>query len=1659
MTQTTLLSGALGRAICALIAFTLIVPLTFDVRGSSPAAAFAGDPGVDTDLDGINDADDIDDDNDGLLDSAECALLDCTSVDTDGDGRPNRLDLDSDNDGISDHFEVGLDNDADLDGRIDGFSDLNQDGLDDATTGVASAPDADNDGVPNQLDLDADNDGIPDFIEARPSAGYERDLGTTAGTPDPIQCAPGFIQIVNDTSYGKGQLFISDPITGANHAVGEAPGFSINSISYDPETELIYGIARQSGIDALGNFVANKAVVAIDLDGEVFLAHSSSPFAVSGAMLGRHLVGTGGSGWIVATDVDTGESSKIAINPKLTRNLADVIAVDNVLYGMQGGTFYRITDPLGTPVREEFPGLVVSKSAFGSAFSATNPDTNELEMYFFENATGKIYIVTDPTGPSPQVDLWGSAASSGSNDGTSCPAAAPPSAEIDTDGDGVPNWWDPDVDGDGVSNSGLVAPVNTDFADDGPDYLDLDSDEDTVADRDESGLTLSGIDANRDGIDDALEASYAQPDGLVNDPLTVLDQDTVTSTDASYREFRLPPDEAANGPVPVTREVVFVVDGSLSIDSSDWAIQLSGIAVALRDPAAFPTNGSAAVGMIQWSDGPDLEVPYTIIDSPETLEAIIDRVLITRQNLGGTSPETGIDAGNAMLAFNGSRDAEQILCVSTDGTPVNQSRVETAAALAQGSGIDSLAVLAIDDPSRGFDRNAADTSYSDVVFGPGSIVQARSYTEFASFIVSGCTSGDLSLVGLEVTQAVQDWAGSVPLVESKPTIVRAFMQSIDSSPDRVVARLHGERDGAALEGSPLLPLNPGGATLAYQDARLRRGDINASLNFELPDSWTAGDVTLRVEVMGAEPLCRETIAPAETCSATVSFDSVPDPQVDMFRVSYGDGSTTWFPTEDETTEQILRMESALPIADIDFRSRVLLTGDQGAPGLDELNAKLVSARAIDGAGSLYLGLLAGGAESVDAVESTIGAGSWFMEDAGDRNATGYGRNQGTKEFARAVGLQFASDANGTAWCSSPAEQTTDAPVHPFVAQSNGSDVAALGPLGDTETEIWGVDPRSVGSTGGLAVINPREVFSVMSFCAPSMQGSQGQWLDVSNYTQLLELLGTVDWAFGPSDEPQQQSADLQGAGDVSFFRGSIELTGDIATAELDDTVVVNATGSAAEQPPGDYRLDLFTADGTVIESIPFEPTPLEGDNGADKAIFNIPVAGDPDVERIVVSRDNVAIAQADASPNPPTVSMAAPLAGSSFVDTDVYVAWTGDDADNDPLSYLVQYSTDNGANYETIAIDYPGTELVIPADALVGSEQVRIRVTASDGVHAASAESPSFSIANTAPLVTITSPQPNQRFDGVQTVLLTGEASDAEDGKLDGANLLWHSDVSGDLGAGAQVVLNAGEIREGFHTVTATTSDSAGRESSSQVVMEIRRIAAPPEAPAECQGLTVTVRIAAGEVPTEGDDVIYGTPGDDVIAAKGGNDVICGLGGNDVVFGQAGDDIIFGDEGADRLRGGPGNDQVYGGSGADDVAGGSGNDVVYGEDGDDVAVRGGTGDDTVHGGAGNDALVAGNGGRDMVYGGDGNDKVTGGPRPDTVSGGNGDDEVKGNKGADTLSGGDGHDLLLGGPQRDMLEGGDGNDDCNGGTTGLGSDGLLALEADYAIDCETTSNIE
>ena len=188
----------------------------------------------DTDGDAVQNSQDADRDNDGVMNGAESGGVVMTADsegdlvgtpdDADADDIPNRRDLDSDNDGLTDHYECGGADDADADGKVDSDADANLNGLadeyDPAEGGTRlECPDTDGDGIPDFLDINSDNQGGTD---------YEENGGTDAdsdGLPD-----------TTEDSNGDGLLEIFDPERGGSPVeIRDSDGDGIPN-QLDPES-------------------------------------------------------------------------------------------------------------------------------------------------------------------------------------------------------------------------------------------------------------------------------------------------------------------------------------------------------------------------------------------------------------------------------------------------------------------------------------------------------------------------------------------------------------------------------------------------------------------------------------------------------------------------------------------------------------------------------------------------------------------------------------------------------------------------------------------------------------------------------------------------------------------------------------------------------------------------------------------------------------------------------------------------------------------------------------------------------------------------------------------------------------------------------------------------------------------------------------------------------------------------------------------------------------------------------------------------------------------------------------------------------------------------------------------------------------------------------
>ncbi len=200
----------------------------------------------------------------------------------------------------------------------------------------------------------------------------------------------------------------------------------------------------------------------------------------------------------------------------------------------------------------------------------------------------------------------------------------------------------------------------------------------------------------------------------------------------------------------VDLEIVLAVDGSGSISTREYKLQLAGYAAALRDSAVQSAAvsgpiGKVAVAMMVWSDAAfqKFETDWHIIGSPADAERFARTVETFHEHSGrnyglgggGTGIGSGVDYAMKMLDENGITATRQVIDVSGDGIETDpwfakaimmpEARRKAAA---RGIMINGLAILN--------DFKKLDDYYREnVITGSGSfVIEAVDFDAFAAAI-------------------------------------------------------------------------------------------------------------------------------------------------------------------------------------------------------------------------------------------------------------------------------------------------------------------------------------------------------------------------------------------------------------------------------------------------------------------------------------------------------------------------------------------------------------------------------------------------------------------------------------------------------------------------------------------------------------------------------------------------------------------------------------------------------------------------------------------------------------------------------------------------------------------------------------------------------------
>jgi large repetitive protein len=472
------------------------------------------DDGLDSDLDGLCDFGDEDDDGDGIPDLTE------GQDDPDGDGVPNSLDDDSDGDGLLDVDETAADPDGD---GVPSYLDDDSDG-DGITDEVETDADPDGDGVPSYLDDDSDGDGVSDATEG-------------GGDPD----GDGVPSFLDDDADGDGILDADE---------GDA----------DPDGD---GIPNSLDDDSDGDGLGDDLEGEDDPDGDgvpSYLDGDSDGDTISDA--DETDADPDGDG--VPSYLDDDSDGDLIPDADETDADPDGDGVPSYLDDDSDGDGIADADETDAdPDGDGVPSYLDDDSDGDGIADAdetdTDPDGDGVPSYLDDDSDGDGIADINETDADPDGDGVPNYLDDDSDgDGI----ADLDEGDGDPDGDGIPNYLDDDSDGDGTPDdpAGLA-----DSDSDGiPDYLDLDDFDGPDADPDGDGLSNADEAAlNTDSQSDDTDEDGQTDDVEVGDVANPFDSDGDGVIDA------LDDDDDGDGILTIDENSVDVDGDGLADDDID----------------------------------------------------------------------------------------------------------------------------------------------------------------------------------------------------------------------------------------------------------------------------------------------------------------------------------------------------------------------------------------------------------------------------------------------------------------------------------------------------------------------------------------------------------------------------------------------------------------------------------------------------------------------------------------------------------------------------------------------------------------------------------------------------------------------------------------------------------------------------------------------------------------------------------------------------------------------------------------------------------------------------------------------------------------------------------------------------------------------------------
>jgi hypothetical protein len=510
---------------------------------------------------------------------------------------------------------------------------------------------------------------------------------------------------------------------------------------------------------------------------------------------------------------------------------------------------------------------------------------------------------------------------------------------------------------------------------------------------------------------------------------------------------------------------------------------------------------------------------------------------------------------------------------------------------------------------------------------------------------------DLSIAGVEVTQAIQDTSNSVPLVANRPTMLRVYARASGTpAVDDVYLSVNASRNGAPLNDSPL-QLGPWAVF-----SQSTRGVLAASFNAALPAAWLSGQVNLEIKL----DVTQAVMEADETNNVTAlqaTFNPVPPLRIKIVPINYTHTPSGQFfpaPTADLLGDYVLRSYPVNTV-NVSLRAPINFSGNlSNGSEWSRLLRAVTDVKNGDGAAAaeVYYGFIPTTNPDGDMYNPAWGGMGWIGQrasiglnsaiDAQDVYAIEGNGHLAAHEIGHNFGLPHAPCGNAGG----------PDPAYPYPN-------ASIGHYGfDTlQNRIWSPDA-------------PDFTKDVMSYCGPS-------WFSDYNYEKLY------------ANQVAKGALAQDKLTDNLYIRVAFDEAG---APHLKP--VYTFAGAPTDLPAASpYQIELLDAQGHVVAAYPVAVWEAEEHGVAAHAIHALLPRPAADLAVLRLTRSGTPLLeQALRPPAVPQTSVLRPTSAGAELH------WSEPD-----IPALIRYTADEGQTWTTVEFDALGGVMSIdptqwPAD-------------------------------------------------------------------------------------------------------------------------------------------------------------------------------------------------------------------------------------------------------------------------------------------------------------------------------------------------------------------------